>query len=136
MKSEAGVSGVYVHGANSLEQTRLLRRGAPSSAAFLLPHLQPGAVVLDCGCGVGSITCDLANLVAPGRAVGLDSQAEQVDRKTDRGQAESLRDHRELARDVKTLILSANSDCVIDELRRRHHFTRSERCQHFPGYPA
>src|SRR3954465_4726642 len=70
----------YVHGANSAEQTRLLRRTAATSATFLLPHLQPGWELLDCGCGIGSITCDLANVVAPGRAIGLDTQAGQIDR--------------------------------------------------------
>jgi hypothetical protein len=50
-----------------MEQARLLGRTAATSAAFLLPHLQPGWELLDCGCGVGSITCDFAHAVAPGR---------------------------------------------------------------------
>src|SRR5262249_4827895 len=79
MQAKAGVW-AYVHGANAVEQTRLLRRSATSSAAFLVPYLQPGWEVLDSGCGVGSITCDLARLVAPGRTVGLDTQAAQIER--------------------------------------------------------
>jgi ubiquinone/menaquinone biosynthesis C-methylase UbiE len=31
---------------------------------FLLPHLHPDMSLLDCGCGVGSITLDLAEIVA------------------------------------------------------------------------
>jgi ubiquinone/menaquinone biosynthesis C-methylase UbiE len=80
MKSETGVTRAYTHGANSLEQTRLAGRSAASSAAFLLPHLKSGWDLLDCGCGVGSITCDLANVVAPGCAVGLDAQPQQIER--------------------------------------------------------
>ena len=46
---------------------------------FLLPHLQPGMRLLDAGCGVGSITLDLAELVAPGETVGMDQDASQLE---------------------------------------------------------
>src|SRR4029453_16149816 len=42
------------------------------AAAFLAPHLRAGMRLLDCGCGPGSITADLATLVAPGQAIGID----------------------------------------------------------------
>ena len=41
-------------------------------AAFLAPHLRAGMRLLDCGCGPGSITVDLAEAVAPGEAIGID----------------------------------------------------------------
>ena len=41
-------------------------------AAFLSPHLRAGMRLLDCGCGPGSITVDLAQAVAPGEAIGID----------------------------------------------------------------
>jgi len=41
-------------------------------AAFLAPHLRAGMRLLDCGCGPGSITVDLAHAVAPGEAIGID----------------------------------------------------------------
>ena len=41
-------------------------------AAFLAPHLRPGMRLLDCGCGPGSITVDLAHSVAPGEVIGID----------------------------------------------------------------
>ena len=41
-------------------------------AAFLAPHLRAGMRLLDCGCGPGSITVDLAHVVAPGEAIGID----------------------------------------------------------------
>jgi ubiquinone/menaquinone biosynthesis C-methylase UbiE len=37
-----------------------------------VPHLRPGMTLLDVGCGPGTITADLAALVAPGRVVGLE----------------------------------------------------------------
>lgn len=50
----------------------IAQRTAEASAAFLLPHLRPGMRLLDCGCGPGNITVDLAALVAPGEVVGVD----------------------------------------------------------------
>ena len=41
-------------------------------AGFLAPHLRAGMGLLDCGCGPGSITVDLAQVVAPGRVIGID----------------------------------------------------------------
>lgn len=45
---------------------------------FFLPHLRTGMRLLDCGCGVGSITLDLAEIVAPGETVGLDLDEGQL----------------------------------------------------------
>jgi ubiquinone/menaquinone biosynthesis C-methylase UbiE len=70
----------YLHGAATLEQARLARRTAATAAAFFLPHLRLGMRLLDCGCGVGSITVGLAAAVAPGEAVGVDIQPAQVER--------------------------------------------------------
>jgi SAM-dependent methyltransferase len=79
-----------MHGAQAAEQARLLRRNGAVSASFLLPHLRSGWDVLDCGCGVGSITCDPADLVAPGRAFGLDFQMAQIERARELASARGL----------------------------------------------
>jgi len=47
-------------------------RRTGAAAAFLAPHLRRGMRLIDCGCGPGSITVDLARAVAPGEAIGID----------------------------------------------------------------
>lgn len=54
-------------------------RRAKDWVGFFLPHLKQGFNVLDCGCGVGSITLDLAELVAPGNVIGVDMDEGQLE---------------------------------------------------------
>lgn len=55
-----------------------LRRRAASQAAFFMPRLRAGMTLLDCGCGPGTITLDLAAVVAPGKVVGIDLEPRQL----------------------------------------------------------
>jgi ubiquinone/menaquinone biosynthesis C-methylase UbiE len=48
------------------------------AAAFLLPHLRAGMRLIDCGCGPGSITVDLAQVVDWGEAIGIDLRQDAV----------------------------------------------------------
>jgi SAM-dependent methyltransferase len=48
------------------------QRTAQDHATFFLPHLRPGMRLLDLGCGPGTVTAGLAQLVAPGATVGVD----------------------------------------------------------------
>lgn len=68
----------YTHGHHESVLRSHRWRTAQNSAAYLLPHLTPGMSVLDVGSGPGTITADLAALVAPGRVVGLDASADVV----------------------------------------------------------
>ncbi len=61
------------------QQTYVGVRRAKDWVPFLLPHLKPGMSLLDCGCGVGSITLDLAELVAPGNVIGVDMDNVQLE---------------------------------------------------------
>jgi SAM-dependent methyltransferase len=63
----------YVHGHHESVLRSHRWRTAANSAAYLLPHLAPGMRLLDVGCGPGTITLDLAGLVAPGDVVGIDA---------------------------------------------------------------
>src|SRR5919202_4099868 len=65
----------YTHGHHSAVLRSHRSRTAENSAAYLIPRLRPGLDLLDVGCGPGTITADLAALVAPGRVVAIDTAA-------------------------------------------------------------
>src|ERR1700746_621859 len=56
----------------------MLERTAAKHAAFFTPFLRRGMRVLDCGCGPGTITIDLAKLVSPGHVLGIDFEPGQL----------------------------------------------------------
>jgi ubiquinone/menaquinone biosynthesis C-methylase UbiE len=53
------------------------QRTSDREAHFVLPYLEPGMDLLDCGCGPGAITVGLAQYVAPGHVVGIDICSDQ-----------------------------------------------------------
>ncbi|AGK81232.1 UbiE family methyltransferase [Streptomyces microflavus DSM 40593] len=64
---------VYTHGHHESVLRSHRWRTAANSAGYLLGELRPGMAVLDVGCGPGTITADLAALVAPGRVTAVDT---------------------------------------------------------------
>lgn len=55
-------------------------RHASTHAAFFIDYVKSGMSILDCGCGPGSITLDLAQLVTPGKAIGIDIESAQIEK--------------------------------------------------------
>ncbi|MFF5706022.1 methyltransferase domain-containing protein [Streptomyces sp. NPDC012794] len=71
---------VYTHGHHESVLRSHRWRTAANSAAYLIGELRPGMRVLDVGCGPGTITADLAELVAPGGHVtAVDAAAGVLD---------------------------------------------------------
>ncbi|SDT31605.1 methyltransferase domain-containing protein [Jiangella sp. DSM 45060] len=70
----------YTHGHHESVLCSHTWRTVANSAAYLRDHLRPGLDVLDVGCGPGTITVELAGLVAPGRVVGVDASDEVIER--------------------------------------------------------
>ena len=70
---------VYTHGHHESVLRSHRWRTAENSAAYLLTYLQPGMSLLDVGCGPGTITADLAALIAPGRLVAIEVSAEALE---------------------------------------------------------
>jgi ubiquinone/menaquinone biosynthesis C-methylase UbiE len=56
----------------------MMRRRLAMDGAYFLPFLRSGMTVLDCGCGPGTMTCDIAREVAPGKVIGIDANASQI----------------------------------------------------------
>jgi SAM-dependent methyltransferase len=67
---------VYTHGHQGAVLRSHRSRTARNSAGYLLERLRPGLDLLDVGCGPGTITADLAEIVAPGRVVAIDASAD------------------------------------------------------------
>lgn len=65
----------YTHGHHDSVLQSHRWRTADNSCAYLRPHLRAGQRLLDVGCGPGTITADLAVLVAPGAVVAIDAAA-------------------------------------------------------------
>jgi len=68
----------------------MARRTARDSAAFFLPYVKAGMRLLDAGCGAGSITLGLAEVVRPAEATGVDLNAEQIQRAIESGREQGV----------------------------------------------
>ena len=75
----SGATPRYSHGHQPAVLASHGTRTAANSCAYFLDRLRPGMRVLDLGCGPGSITLDLAEIVGPaGEVVGVDFSEEAV----------------------------------------------------------
>jgi ubiquinone/menaquinone biosynthesis C-methylase UbiE len=103
----------YTHGHHESVLRSHTWRTAQNSAAFLLGHLKRGDSLLDVGCGPGTITMDLAALVAPGVVVGIDRSSEVIERARDAAQAWGLSNLSFEVGDIYDLGFEANSFDVV-----------------------
>lgn len=97
----------YTHGQHRTVLDSYRVRTAANSAGYLMPHLQSGQSLLDIGCGPGSITADLAALVAPGEVIAVDASSEVLD------QAARLFAERGVT--VRTLVSDAVATALPDD---------------------
>jgi len=68
----------YTLGYDAVALAFVSRRRLDPDGAALIPLLRPGMAVLDCGCGPGTVTVDIAQRLGEGTAVGLDLDGSQV----------------------------------------------------------
>ena len=68
----------YTHGHHDTVLRSHRWRTAANSAAYLLPYLRPDQDLLDVGAGPGTITADLAEIIAPGRVTALEATADAL----------------------------------------------------------
>jgi ubiquinone/menaquinone biosynthesis C-methylase UbiE len=70
---------IYIPGHSPRVTQFMAGRHADQYAQFFLPYLSPGMSLLDCGCGPGSMSADLARIVAPGIVTGVDYAESQIE---------------------------------------------------------
>ena len=80
----------YLHGHHPSVLASHAWRTAANSAAYLLEYLEAGMDVLDVGCGVGTITVDLATYVPQGRVLGIDRALPPLERAADLAVAQNV----------------------------------------------
>src|SRR6476469_6107735 len=74
------MTNAYTHGHHESVLRSHRWRTAQNSAGYLLPLLRPGMRLLDVGCGPGTITMDLADVVGPdGRVTALERTEDALD---------------------------------------------------------
>jgi len=71
-QSKPRETAVYTHGHHESVLRSHTWRTAANSAGYLLGSLKPHMKILDIGCGPGTITADLAELVPDGHVTGVD----------------------------------------------------------------
>ena len=71
-------SATYTPGHSQNAIDFMSRRTLAGHGEFFMAHLRPGLCVLDCGCGPGSMTVDIATCIGNGRVVGTDFAGTQV----------------------------------------------------------
>ncbi|MFN8662383.1 MAG: class I SAM-dependent methyltransferase [Thermomicrobiales bacterium] len=90
VSSAAAVQHGYSGGYDGRVVQGLSQRSVIREGAFFLPYLRSGMDVLDCGCGPGTMTVQVAAVVAPGAVVGIDLESSQFSVGRARAQARSL----------------------------------------------
>lgn len=73
MKNES-----YTPGHSDVSRHFMARRSLDAHGAFIKAYLRQSYQVLDCGCGPGTITSDIATIVAQGFVHGIDQNEQQI----------------------------------------------------------
>jgi SAM-dependent methyltransferase len=104
---------VYTHGHHESVLRSHRNRTAENSAAYLLPHLQPGISLLDVGCGPGTITVDLAARIAPGQLTAVEMTEDALDLARAEAQQRGQSNIEFVASDVHALVFADNTFDVV-----------------------
>lgn len=107
------MSNLLNESASELETKVLHTRKASECAELLLPLLRADMRVLDCGCGPGSITLDLASILKGGQIVGIDISSDRIARSRADAQRAGVRNAEFHVGDVARLAFDAESFDVV-----------------------
>ncbi|AUA10401.1 methyltransferase domain-containing protein [Streptomyces sp. SID8382] len=104
---------VYTHGHHESVLRSHTWRTAANSAAYLTGHLRPHMRILDIGCGPGTITADLAELVPQGQVTGVDAEESVLERSRAVAEERGLANVSFAVADVHALDHPDDSFCVV-----------------------
>ncbi|MFE6160277.1 class I SAM-dependent methyltransferase [Streptomyces sp. NPDC056486] len=104
---------VYTHGHHESVLRSHTWRTAANSAAYLLDSVKPHMRILDIGCGPGTITADLAELVPEGHVTGVDHAPGILDRARATAAERGLDNVEFAVADVHALDYPDDSFCVV-----------------------
>ncbi|MCA1222699.1 class I SAM-dependent methyltransferase [Streptomyces sp. 8L] len=104
---------VYTHGHHESVLRSHRWRTAANSAGYLVPELEPGQELLDVGCGPGTITADLAALVAPGTVTAVDAAQGVLDAARDAAREAGVDNVRFAVADVHALDFPDDSFDIV-----------------------
>jgi SAM-dependent methyltransferase len=110
---EARETAVYTHGHHESVLRSHTWRTAANSAAYLLGSLKPHMRILDIGCGPGTITADLAELVPDGHVTGVDHAPGILDQARATAAARGLGNTDFAVADVHALDFPDDTFCVV-----------------------
>lgn len=68
----------YTPGHSEVSRCFMAKRSLEAHGAFIEPYLREGLHVLDCGCGPGTISAGIAELVGNGSVHGIDQSEPQI----------------------------------------------------------
>ncbi|MFF6994851.1 class I SAM-dependent methyltransferase [Streptomyces sp. NPDC008313] len=111
--SRSQETAVYTHGHHESVLRSHTWRTAANSAAYLLGSLKPHMRILDIGCGPGTITADLAELVPDGHVTGVDHAPGILDRARREAAGRGLSNVGFAVADVHALDFPDETFCVV-----------------------
>ncbi|OON81754.1 class I SAM-dependent methyltransferase [Streptomyces tsukubensis] len=104
---------VYTHGHHESVLRSHTWRTAANSAAYLLGELKPHMKILDIGCGPGTITADLAELVPRGHVTGVDASDDVLTKARAEAAGRGLSNIEFATADVHALDYPDDTFCVV-----------------------
>ncbi|MEU6768395.1 class I SAM-dependent methyltransferase [Streptomyces sp. NPDC046853] len=104
---------VYTHGHHESVLRSHTWRTAANSAAYLVGSVKPHMRILDIGCGPGTITADLAELVPDGHVTGVDHAPGILDRARATAVERGLENVEFAVADVHALDYPDDTFCVV-----------------------
>ncbi|MGW1717122.1 class I SAM-dependent methyltransferase [Streptomyces sp. NPDC002156] len=112
-QSQPQETAVYTHGHHESVLRSHTWRTAANSAAYLLGSLKPHMRILDIGCGPGTITADLAELVPDGHVTGVDRAPAILDQARTTAAERGLGNVEFAVADVHALDFPDDTFCVV-----------------------